>query len=81
MDKYLLCGEFSLSSRGGGERDDGSDAGSSQEVDGRLKVYKGRRRGTIEFCGIWKHSKVVKELVANGVSLLWCSPKVGKGMM
>lgn len=64
MEKYLLCGELSAS---GSYREEGNDAGAL-EASGRVRVYKGRRRGTVDFCGIWKHSKFLKELVANGVS-------------
>ena len=74
MEKYLLCGELSSSgSRGQEEKEeDGLDGagGSSNSLEGggKMKVYKGRKRGTVEFCGIWKHNKAVKELVATGVS-------------
>ena len=30
-------------------------------------VYKGRRRGTVEFFAIHKHDKAAKDRVANGV--------------
>lgn len=61
MEKFLLCGEISSSKA---NDDDSSELG----VSGRVKLYKGRRRGTVEFCGIWKHNKTMKELVASGVS-------------
>lgn len=74
MEKYLLCGELSPALSQDKEEDEGS-----QENGGRMKVYKGRRRGTVEFCGIWKHSKAVKDLIANGVGSLcfhrWVWPK------
>lgn len=71
MERYLLCGELSVPSSGSLREDEGEDtssASSEQETGKRVTVYKGRRRGTVEFCGIWKHSKVVKDFVANGVS-------------
>ena len=62
MENYVLCGELSaLSSTLLGDK----DSRESNAV--RVVKYKGRRKGTIEFCGIWKHSKSVKDLVANGV--------------
>lgn len=62
MEKYLLCGEFSAS--GSFKEENDASGGSSSR---RVRVYKGRRRGTVDFCGIWKHNKLMKELVANGV--------------
>ena len=72
MENYLLCGELSPSSSPGEDGGEDGESGSIQESQnrsGRMKVYKGRKRGTVEFCGIWKHSKAVKDLVANGVSI------------
>ncbi len=66
MEKYLLCGELSTS---GSFKEEEEDNASELEANGRMRVYKGRRRGTVEFCGIWKHNKLMKELVANGVSV------------
>ena len=63
MEKFLLCGEISNSREEEQDDDDGGELG----VSGRVKLYKGRRRGTVEFCGIWKHNKAMKELVASGV--------------
>lgn len=60
MEKYLLCGELST------QRE---DDGTGEVNSGLVEVYKGRKRGTVEFCGIWKHSKTVKDQVANGVSV------------
>ena len=72
MENYLLCGEIggaaSLSSQSRlSEAAGGSD---TDNQDGDCLLYKGRRKGTVEFVGIWKHSKSRKNLVANGVSLL-----------
>jgi hypothetical protein len=64
MEKYLLCGELSAS---GSFSEEDSGAGDL-ETGGRVKVYKGRKRGTVDFCGIWRHHKSLKEPVANGVS-------------
>ena len=69
MENYLLCGELSPSQgplREEGEDD--SDVSSEREASGRVVAYKGRRRGTVNFCGIWRHNKAAKDLVANGVS-------------
>ena len=63
MEKYLLCGELSVSSKG---EEDGASTGNGI---GGVRVYKGRRRGTVDFCGIWRHSKAMKDLVANGVGI------------
>lgn len=65
MENYLLCGEFSAS--GSFIEENGASVADEQESSRRVRVYKGRRRGTVDFCGIWKHSKLMKELVANGV--------------
>ena len=43
--------------------------GEFMTLPGGGKVYKGRRRGTVEFVGIQKHDKTTKEEVANAVSL------------
>lgn len=64
MEKYLLCGELSAS---GSFKEEENSASSEVEASVRVRVYKGRRRGTVDFCGIWKHNKLMKELVANGV--------------
>ena len=38
---------------------------------GKLKaVYKGRRRGTVQFCGLQKWNKTWKHLVTNEVSCI-----------
>ena len=74
MENYLLCGE--LGSTAGvfpnsraSESD--SNSGSCSELNnGGCLFYKGRKKGSVEFVGIWKHSKAKKDLVANGVSLL-----------
>lgn len=63
MENYLLCGELSAS---GSFKEEDIDAGDL-EASGRERIYKGRRRGTVEFCGIWKQDKSLKELVSNGV--------------
>lgn len=73
MENYLLCGELGStvgnppSSR---VSEPTSNSGSSSEVsNGGCLLYKGRRKGSVEFVGIWKHSKAKKDLIANGVSL------------
>lgn len=33
-------------------------------------LYKGRRKGTVEFVGIWKHNKLDKKYIENGVRSL-----------
>ena len=71
MENYLLCGEL-----GGiagvppnSRAESNSNSGSSSELsDGGCLLYKGRRKGSVEFVGIWKHSKAKKDLIANGVS-------------
>lgn len=65
MENYLLCGEI------GGAVAQSSDSESSCSVevhDDSCLLYKGRRKGTVNFVGIWKHSKAKKDVVANGVS-------------
>ena len=65
MENYLLCGELSVSEAA---RDD--EKGSSGEWSkGGVTLYKGRKRGTVEFFGVWRHHKSKRELVANGVCL------------
>ena len=63
MENYLLCGELCAS---GSFKEGDIDAGDL-DSSGRVRIYKGRRRGTVDFCGIWKQDKSLKELVANGV--------------
>ena len=73
MENYLLCGE--LGSTAGippnsRASESNSNSGSSSELsDGGCVLYKGRRKGSVEFVGIWKHRKAMKDLIANGVSL------------
>lgn len=66
MENYLLCGEI-----GGAVAQNGhSESNGILEVhDGGCLLYKGRRKGTVNFVGIWKHSKTKKDVVANGVSV------------
>ena len=73
MENYLLCGEIggaaaaSLTSQSGISE----AGGSSDEVrDGGCLLYKGRKKGSVEFVGIWRHSKSRKDSVANGVRRL-----------
>ena len=65
MENYLLCGAVSNSASlvGGGCK-----SKESTRNGGKVTLYKGRRRGSVEFVGIWKHERVLKELVSNGVS-------------
>ena len=65
MEDYLLCGELSPDSVEARESNASRD--SSQENSGRIKVYKGRKRCTVDFLGVWRHNKSMKELIANGV--------------
>lgn len=62
MDKYLLCGEISVP-----RPRTASSEGEEESSPRGIVTYKGRKRGTVEFCGIWKHSKAMKDHVANGV--------------
>ena len=69
MENYLLCGEIggaaaaaSLTSQSGI-----SEGGNKY---GGCLLYKGRKKGSVEFVGIWRHSKSRKDSVANGVRLL-----------
>lgn len=72
MENYLLCGELGSvvgsppSSR---VSESTGNIGSSSELsNGGCLLYKGRRKGSVEFVGIWKHSKAKKHLITNGVS-------------
>ena len=65
MENYLLCGEIG----GAVVQSDQFESNGSVEVhDGSCLLYTGRRKGTVNFVGIWKHSKAKKDMVANGVS-------------
>ena len=73
MENYLLCGELGgidgnpPSSR---VSESTSNSGSGSELsNGGCLLYKGRRKGSVEFVGIWKHNKARKDLITNGVSL------------
>jgi len=64
MENYLLCGAVSNSvSVHSGKRKSKESRDSS-----KVTLYKGRKRGTVEFVGIWKYERVLKDLVSNGVS-------------
>ena len=66
MENYLLCGAVSNSASFAClPSEESSSSGSSAKV----TLYKGRKRGTVEFVGIWKHDRAMKDLVANGVSI------------
>ena len=65
MENYLLCGEIG----GAAAPSSHSESNGSVEVhDGDCLLYKGRRKGTVNFVGIWKHSKTKKDVMTNGVS-------------
>lgn len=73
MENYLLCGELGSTvgiPPSSQVSESTSNSGSGSELsNGCCLLYKGRRRGSVEFVGIWKHSKAKKDLIANGVSL------------
>lgn len=75
MENYLLCGELSgtVSVPPQSEASSSNVSGSSVEIhDGGCLHYKGRRKGSVEFVGIWKYSKAKKDVIANGASFKSC---------
>ena len=77
MENYLLCGEIGGSldpplppSSQSSTSDSSGVASGAQGLNGRCVLYKGRRKGSVNFVGIWRHDKTTKELVANGVSTI-----------
>ena len=67
MENYLLCGAVSNSASFACLPGEESSCSSGSSV--KVTLYKGRKRGTVEFVGIWKHDRAMKDLVANGVSI------------
>ena len=58
MENFLLCGELGIP----------QDQATYSTAQLHSGVYKGRKKGTVEFVGIWKYGKREKEYVENGVS-------------
>ena len=58
MENYLLCGAVSNL----------NSPSSAKFQNNVVTLYKGRKRGTVEFVGIWRHSRAAKDLVTNNVS-------------
>ncbi len=57
MENYLLCGELSSCS---------AEAALNKLSPAGL-LYKGRRKGSVQFVGIYRHEKQDKQYIENGV--------------
>lgn len=71
MENYLLCGELCSSAE--------TQRNGFNRLSPDIVVYKGRRKGSVQFVGIHRHNKQDKKYVENGVSPYFHGyPNIGK---